>query len=83
MKMTVTDKWAGYLSRLDKDHSMKNSPIAILLSQVDVNECLAFPDVCTNGRCKNSMGSFSCRCNQVIFGNDFNFCIIIASKKSC
>ena len=31
---------------------------------VDVNECLSFPDMCANGRCKNSIGSFSCRCNQ-------------------
>lgn len=30
----------------------------------DVNECTEFPDMCMNGRCKNSVGSFSCRCNQ-------------------
>ena len=31
----------------------------------DVNECLAFPNVCNNGRCKNTRGGFDCRCNQV------------------
>ena len=31
---------------------------------VDVNECLAFPDMCQNGRCKNTLGDFECRCNQ-------------------
>ena len=36
----------------------------------DVNECLAFPNVCNNGRCKNTRGGFDCRCNQVF---NFNF----------
>lgn len=30
----------------------------------DVNECTKYPDMCENGRCRNSIGSFSCRCNQ-------------------
>lgn len=30
----------------------------------DINECIAFPDVCLNGRCKNTQGGFVCRCNQ-------------------
>uniref|UniRef100_A0A8C4TFG9 Fibrillin-1-like n=1 Tax=Erpetoichthys calabaricus TaxID=27687 RepID=A0A8C4TFG9_ERPCA len=28
----------------------------------DVNECEVFPDICTNGRCENTDGSFICRC---------------------
>ncbi len=40
------------------------SPGKGLVENVDVNECLFFPDVCLNGRCRNSVGSFSCRCNQ-------------------
>ena len=31
---------------------------------MDVNECKSFPEICKNGRCKNSIGSFTCRCNQ-------------------
>ena len=34
------------------------------IETVDVNECLAFPDMCQNGRCKNTLGDFECRCNQ-------------------
>ena len=34
------------------------------VDNVDVNECLAFPDMCQNGRCKNTLGGYDCRCNQ-------------------
>ena len=34
------------------------------IDNVDVNECLAFPDMCQNGRCKNTLGDYNCRCNQ-------------------
>ena len=34
------------------------------IDNIDINECLAFPDMCQNGRCKNTLGSFNCRCNQ-------------------
>ncbi|XP_029674893.1 fibrillin-2-like isoform X2 [Formica exsecta] len=30
----------------------------------DINECVEFPGMCLNGRCKNTIGSYSCRCNQ-------------------
>lgn len=30
----------------------------------DINECTEFPGICENGRCKNTPGGFSCRCNQ-------------------
>ncbi|XP_043673250.1 fibrillin-2-like isoform X2 [Vespula pensylvanica] len=30
----------------------------------DINECIEFPGMCVNGRCKNTVGSYSCRCNQ-------------------
>lgn len=34
------------------------------VNRKDVNECTQFPGLCDNGRCKNSMGGYSCRCNQ-------------------
>ncbi|XP_064619862.1 fibrillin-2-like isoform X2 [Lineus longissimus] len=30
----------------------------------DINECVYFPSLCENGRCKNTLGSFECLCNQ-------------------
>lgn len=30
----------------------------------DVNECTEFPGLCDNGRCKNTLGAYSCQCNQ-------------------
>ncbi|XP_069006644.1 fibrillin-2b isoform X2 [Embiotoca jacksoni] len=30
----------------------------------DINECEVFPGVCTNGRCVNTQGSFSCECAE-------------------
>ena len=32
--------------------------------RTDINECIEFPGMCLNGRCKNTVGSYSCRCNQ-------------------
>lgn len=34
----------------------------VLLS--DINECKAFPGMCTYGKCRNTIGSFKCRCNS-------------------
>lgn len=28
----------------------------------DVNECKAFPSLCTHGTCRNTVGSFRCSC---------------------
>ncbi|KAL5004007.1 hypothetical protein ScPMuIL_017463 [Solemya velum] len=30
----------------------------------DINECLMFPNLCENGRCRNNVGSFECICDQ-------------------
>uniref|UniRef100_A0A8D0L9R6 Fibrillin 2 n=1 Tax=Sphenodon punctatus TaxID=8508 RepID=A0A8D0L9R6_SPHPU len=30
----------------------------------DINECKAFPGMCMNGKCRNTIGSFKCRCNN-------------------
>ncbi|CAL1273321.1 unnamed protein product [Larinioides sclopetarius] len=33
-------------------------------SLTDINECVQFPTICQNGKCRNTAGSFSCQCNQ-------------------
>ncbi|NXU61114.1 FBN2 protein, partial [Horornis vulcanius] len=30
----------------------------------DINECKVFPNMCVNGKCRNTIGSFKCRCNS-------------------
>ncbi|XP_066459257.1 fibrillin-2 [Eleutherodactylus coqui] len=30
----------------------------------DINECKAFSGICTNGKCRNTIGSFKCKCNN-------------------
>ena len=45
--------------------SLRNFVLRYVPGVGDVNECLAFPNVCNNGRCKNTRGGFDCRCNQV------------------
>ncbi|XP_017775669.1 PREDICTED: fibrillin-2-like [Nicrophorus vespilloides] len=39
------------------------------LERKDINECTEFPGICQNGRCKNTIGGYSCRCNK---GYDFD-----------
>ncbi|XP_035216115.1 fibrillin-1-like [Stegodyphus dumicola] len=29
----------------------------------DINECVQFPSICQNGRCRNAIGTFTCNCN--------------------
>lgn len=31
---------------------------------LDINECETLPDLCTNGRCINTLGSYRCSCNK-------------------
>lgn len=38
------------------------------LDRKDINECTEFPGICQNGRCKNTIGGYSCKCNK---GYDF------------
>ena len=34
------------------------------LNVTDLNECALFPNICQNGVCKNTIGSFECSCND-------------------
>lgn len=39
------------------------------LDRKDINECTEFPGLCQNGRCKNTLGGYTCKCNK---GYDFD-----------
>ncbi|XP_050313522.1 fibrillin-2-like [Anthonomus grandis grandis] len=34
------------------------------LERKDINECTEFPGMCRNGRCKNTIGGYHCKCNK-------------------
>lgn len=34
------------------------------ISFSDINECKMFPSLCTHGKCRNTIGSFKCRCDS-------------------
>lgn len=36
----------------------------VFLCSSDVNECKVFQGLCTHGNCRNTIGSFKCRCNS-------------------
>lgn len=41
------------------------SPVFVaLLFTVDINECRMINSLCSNGRCRNTIGSFRCRCDN-------------------
>lgn len=35
-----------------------------MIPSTDVNECKVFQGLCTHGNCRNTIGSFKCRCNS-------------------
>lgn len=37
----------------------------------DINECTVFPDICINGKCRNTIGSFVCTCNPGYASDEF------------
>ncbi|XP_033634915.1 fibrillin-2-like [Asterias rubens] len=40
---------------------------------LDINECSIFPDVCSNGNCRNMIGSFGCECNMGFALDQYNY----------
>lgn len=41
-----------------------NMIVISFLCPPDVNECKVFQGLCTHGNCRNTIGSFKCRCNN-------------------
>lgn len=36
----------------------------LTVSFLDINECKMVPSLCTHGKCRNTIGSFKCRCDS-------------------
>jgi len=45
----------------------------------DVNECRENPQICQNGTCLNSDGSYSCICNEGFEADEYQRCIGMCS----
>ena len=41
----------------------KNATSVLLFLLKDINECTIMQDICNNGECHNTFGSFRCKCN--------------------
>ena len=60
---TVGLAWGHSCSRCPRTGSQDHQALCGN-KQSDVNECVMFPDICSNGRCKNTLGSFECICDS-------------------
>ena len=54
---------------------VSNSPgfgMLKIIAIADIDECMAATDNCDNANCDNTIGSFTCSCNQGYSGNGVN-----------
>uniref|UniRef100_A0A8C3X9N4 Fibrillin 3 n=1 Tax=Catagonus wagneri TaxID=51154 RepID=A0A8C3X9N4_9CETA len=62
---TLGAAWGSPCERCDMDPACARGFARVKgLTCEDVNECEAFPGVCTNGHCLNTAGSFRCQCPE-------------------
>uniref|UniRef100_A0A672VBL7 Fibrillin-1 n=1 Tax=Strigops habroptila TaxID=2489341 RepID=A0A672VBL7_STRHB len=59
---SVTLKLALFFCALFLDEVITSYVLTV--SFLDINECKMFPSLCTHGKCRNTIGSFKCRCDS-------------------
>lgn len=54
-----------------RNHNLNDFLSVFPISNVcaDLNECMAKPSICKNGRCENTVGSYRCKCDQGFIAN--------------
>lgn len=63
-------EWRPGGAAAEKAASPLDSWLCCVLVPPDINECQVLPDLCRNGQCVNTIGSFRCHCN-VGYKTDF------------
>ena len=54
----------GFTWRVDSSYWITYGFVPHLISLEDINECKMIPNLCTHGKCRNTIGSFKCRCDS-------------------
>lgn len=55
----MTVRWIDFFFK--KNHV---SIVSSYFSVLDINECKMIPSLCTHGKCRNTIGSFRCKCDS-------------------
>ncbi|XP_063960930.1 uncharacterized protein LOC129267613 [Lytechinus pictus] len=69
--LTATDIQSAFTASLPLDRIFGSSNRIL---EIDINECIEFTEVCSNGNCTNTEGSYFCTCNQGFQGTGTDQC---------